>query len=108
MFMPLNEVNLLLARRSLLRIGYAILPEVLYDHSSKTKESAQTYWMDQFGNALDYLKEYTLSNYEQPPIQVDASIVVSWELLCIICLPLMGFTGQPLTYDQTFDTEKPF
>ena len=33
---------------------------------------------------------------------------MSLEVLIIVCLPLMGFTGEPLTYEANFDKERPF
>ena len=35
-------------------------------------------------------------------------IVASIELVAIFCMPLMGFGGQPLTYETRFDEERPY
>lgn len=32
----------------------------------------------------------------------------SMELICMICLPLMGFNGSPLSYSSIFDLERAF
>lgn len=40
--------------------------------------------------------------------EIDVKIEVTWEMVSIIMLPLMGFIGNPMAYDQDFDKEKPF
>jgi hypothetical protein len=34
--------------------------------------------------------------------------VMTLELLLILCLPLMGFSGDPLSYEEHFDIERAF
>ncbi len=40
------------------------------------------------------------TNFETP--------VMSLELLVIVCLPLIGFNGSPLSYNSIFDLERTF
>lgn len=82
---------------ALTRVGYALLPEVL-DESS---------WEEYKTDLLEF--SYILSNLDhEKPEYKDCKLeaTMSLELLAIICLPLVGFSGQPLTYNPIFDLER--
>ena len=47
-----------------------------------------------------------LGNFEEK-LQ-DLPTVISMELLASVCLPLMGFNGNPFSYDERFDLDRPY
>lgn len=46
------------------------------------------------------------SNFDEK--YTENRIVASIELVTLLCMPLMGFRGQPLTYEAHFDEERPY
>jgi hypothetical protein len=83
-----------------MRIGYALLPEVIQNQD--LIDANQVYWMEKFVKALD------MTRTEREHETFETRILMSWEILCIVCLPLMGYSGEPLQYEANFDTERPF
>jgi hypothetical protein len=82
-----------------MRIGYALLPEVLEEeswdlHKDKINEFSEILAMSS-DDIIDKIKlKYSPTN--------------SMELIWMICLPLMGFNGSPLSYSSIFDLERSF
>ena len=81
---PIKGHNVSTAMSALTRVGYALLPEVL-DESS---------WEEYKTDLLEF--SYILSNIDtEKPEYKDCKVeaTMSLELLAIICLPLLGFSG---------------
>jgi hypothetical protein len=94
---PIKGHNVSTAMSALTRVGYALLPEVL-DESS---------WEEYKTDLLEF--SYILSNLDhEKPEYKDCKVeaTMSLELLAIICLPLVGYSGQPLCYNPIFDLER--
>ena len=81
-----------------MRVGYALLPEVLEAASWDDKQEK----IEEFSKLLDNDDELCCSPKKKQ------TIILTLELIVLLCLPLMGFNGSPLTYSTIFDLEKPF
>ena len=79
----------------MIRICYTILPELA------NWESSEKY-------ALGAANFQTLLNHKTKQTQAFTKPILSTELLLLLCLPLMGFSGCPLTYDNKVDVERAF
>lgn len=86
------------SRCALMRIGYALLPEVLEESSWEQYKAKIT--------EFTTLLSMEVSEVMKRPPKVSPEMSI--ELMIIVCLPLMGFNGSPLSYSSIFDLERAF
>lgn len=87
------------SRCALMRIGYALLPEVLEESSWEQHKVKITEF-----SALLNMDSQEVIRRGVPRVAPEMSV----ELMVITCLPLMGYNGSPLSYSSIFDLERAF
>lgn len=85
-------------RCALMRIGYALLPEIL-------EESSWDLYKDKITEFSEIL---SITSAEVSSRLKAETPTNTMELMLLVCLPLMGFNGSPLSYSPIFDLERAF
>ena len=76
-----------------MRIGYTLLPEI------QGGEDEHKTLIDKFVEIL---------NGSESSEQSAVAPIMTLEFLLIVCLPLLGFSGDPLSYEPNYDIERPY
>ena len=76
-----------------MRIGYTLLPEIQNGDDENHKEL-----IDRFVEILNGVENN----------DVLITPIMTLEFLLIICLPLLGFSGDPLSYESNYDIERAY
>ena len=86
-----------------MRIGYALLPEILEETSWDLHKDKITEFSEILSMSSDDVKNKLQS--KDTPVATPTNTM---ELMLLICLPLMGYNGSPLSYSSIFDLERAF